>query len=36
MPERIRLRIGNLGKAVLVSGQAYRDPKDVLEDRAPP
>ncbi len=32
MPERIRLRIGDLGKAVLVSGQAYQDPKDALNE----
>ena len=31
-PERLRLRIGNLAKAVLVSGQAYQDPKDALHD----
>src|SRR5437764_3467651 len=30
--ERIRLRIGNLGKAVLVTGQAYQDPKDALNE----
>ena len=30
--ERIRLRIGNLAKAVLVSGQAYQDPKDALNE----
>src|SRR5580704_4313063 len=30
--ERVRLRIGNLGKAVLVSGQAYQDPKDALNE----
>jgi hypothetical protein len=27
-PEKDRLRIGNRAKAVLVSGQAYQDPKD--------
>jgi anti-sigma regulatory factor (Ser/Thr protein kinase) len=32
MPERIRLRIGNMGRAVLVSGQAYQDPKDALNE----
>ncbi|MFL5800118.1 MAG: hypothetical protein ACJ77A_19575 [Actinomycetota bacterium] len=32
MAERIRLRIGNLGKAVLVTGQAYQDPKDALNE----
>jgi len=32
VPEQIRLRIGNMGKAVLVSGQAYQDPKDVLNE----
>jgi len=26
------LRIGNLAKAVLVSGQAYQDPKDALNE----
>ncbi len=31
-PERVRLRIGNLAKAVLVSGQAYQDPKDALNE----
>ena len=30
--ERIRLRIGNLANAVLVSGQAYQDPKDALNE----
>ena len=30
--ERVRLRIGNLAKAVLVSGQAYQDPKDALNE----
>src|SRR5438094_5232593 len=30
--ERVRLRIGNLAKAVLVTGQAYRDPKDALNE----
>ncbi len=30
--EKIRLRIGNLAKAVLVSGQAYQDPKDALNE----
>lgn len=28
----MRLRIGNLAKAVLVSGQAYQDPKDALNE----
>ena len=28
--EKVRLRIGNLAKAVLVTGQAYQDPKDAL------
>jgi hypothetical protein len=28
--ETVRLRIGNLAKAVLVTGQAYQDPKDAL------
>jgi len=31
-PEKVRLRIGNLGKAVLVTGQAYQDPKDALNE----
>ena len=30
--EMVRLRIGNLAKAVLVSGQAYQDPKDALNE----
>jgi hypothetical protein len=30
--ERIRLRIGNLAKAVLITGQAYQDPKDALNE----
>lgn len=32
MLERISLRIGNMGKAVLVTGQAYQDPKDALNE----
>ena len=32
MPEEIKLRIGNLAKAVLVTGQAYQDPKDALNE----
>ena len=28
----MRLRIGNLAKAVLVAGQAYQDPKDALNE----
>ena len=32
--ERVRLRIGNLAKAVLVSGQDYQDPKDALNELA--
>lgn len=32
MSERIRLRIGNMAKAVLVTGQAYQDPKDALNE----
>jgi hypothetical protein len=28
----VRLRIGNLAKAVLVTGQAYQDPKDALNE----
>ncbi len=30
--ERVRLRVGNLAKAVLVTGQAYQDPKDALNE----
>jgi anti-sigma regulatory factor (Ser/Thr protein kinase) len=30
--ELVRLRIGNLAKAVLVTGQAYQDPKDALNE----
>jgi hypothetical protein len=30
--ERVRLRIGNLANAVLVTGQAYQDPKDALNE----
>src|SRR5215207_3843463 len=30
--EQVRLRIGNLAKAVLVTGQAYQDPKDALNE----
>lgn len=30
--ERIRLRIGNMAKAVLITGQAYQDPKDALNE----
>jgi hypothetical protein len=30
--ETVRLRIANLGKAVLVSGQAYQEPKDALNE----
>jgi hypothetical protein len=30
--EKVRLRIGNLGKAVLVTGQAYQDHKDALNE----
>ena len=32
VPEKVRLRIGNLAKAVLVTGQAYQDPKDALNE----
>src|SRR6266699_1599255 len=32
MPERVALRIKNVAKAVLVSGQAYQDPKDALNE----
>lgn len=31
-PERIRLRIGNLAKAILVTGQTYQEPKDALNE----
>ena len=31
-PELVRLRIGNMAKAVLVTGQAYQDPKDALNE----
>jgi len=30
--ETVKLRIGNVAKAVLVSGQAYQDPKDALNE----
>jgi hypothetical protein len=30
--EKVRLRIGNLAKAVLVTGQAYQEPKDALNE----
>jgi len=30
--EKLRLRIGNLAKAVLITGQAYQDPKDALNE----
>lgn len=30
--ESIRLRIGNLSRAVLITGQAYQDPKDALNE----
>ncbi|MFN2569469.1 MAG: ATP-binding protein [Candidatus Dormibacteria bacterium] len=30
--ETLKLRIGNLGNAVLVTGQAYQDPKDALNE----
>src|ERR1041385_1322955 len=30
--ETVQLRIGNLAKAVLVTGQAYQDPKDALNE----
>ncbi len=30
--EVVRLRIGNLSKAVLVTGQAYQEPKDALNE----
>jgi hypothetical protein len=31
-PEKLRLRIGNLANAVLITGQAYQDPKDALNE----
>jgi hypothetical protein len=31
-PESVPLQIGNLAKAVLVTGQAYQDPKDALNE----
>ncbi len=30
--EKVKLRIGNVAKAVLVTGQAYPDPKDALNE----
>lgn len=30
--ERVRLRIGSMSKAVLVTGQVYQDPKDALNE----
>ena len=30
--EKVRLRIGDLAKAVLITGQAYQDPKDALNE----
>lgn len=30
--EKVRLRIGSLARAVLVTGQAYQDPKDALNE----
>jgi hypothetical protein len=30
--ERVRLRIGNMGKAVLMTGQVYQEPKDALNE----
>ncbi|MCP3910287.1 MAG: hypothetical protein GY745_08000 [Actinomycetia bacterium] len=32
MAERVRLRIGSVANAVLVTGQAYQDPKDALNE----
>ena len=32
MSERVRLRIGSVANAVLVTGQAYQDPKDALNE----
>jgi two-component sensor histidine kinase len=31
-PETVRLRIRNVANAVLVSGQAYQEPKDALNE----
>lgn len=31
-PEQVRLRIGSLANAVLITGQAYQDPKDALNE----
>jgi hypothetical protein len=30
--ERVRFRIGNMGNAVLITGQVYQDPKDALNE----
>jgi hypothetical protein len=30
--ERVRLRVGNMDKAVLMTGQIYQDPKDALNE----
>lgn len=30
--ERVKLRIGSVARAVLVTGQAYQDPKDALNE----
>jgi C4-dicarboxylate-specific signal transduction histidine kinase len=30
--EKVKLRIGSLARAVLISGQAYQDPKDALNE----
>jgi hypothetical protein len=30
--EKLRLRIGNLANAVLITGQAYQDPEDALNE----
>ncbi len=32
MAEKVKLRIGSVAKAVLVTGQAYQDPKDALNE----
>ncbi len=32
MSERVKLRIGSVARAVLVTGQAYQDPKDALNE----
>lgn len=32
MAERVKLRVGSVARAVLVTGQAYQDPKDALNE----